>query len=63
MRNVNGGKIYRPGDFVAEALEDARRLGVVDGRGALTPATSEPSPIFCKLSASSFPVGGSPFAS
>ena len=32
------------------------------GRGAETPAMSEPSPSFCKLGASSFPVASIPFA-
>lgn len=32
------------------------------GRGAETPAISEPSPSFCKLGASSLPVGSMPFA-
>jgi hypothetical protein len=32
------------------------------GRGAETPAMSDPSPSFCKLGASSFPLGSIPFA-
>lgn len=47
-------------------FDDGEELpGVPDvvARGALTPAVSEPNPIFCKVSASSFPVGANPFAS
>jgi hypothetical protein len=55
---------YCPGVFGTAVVVEGPAvvpLGAI-ARGALTPATSEPSPIFCKLSASSFPVGGKPFA-
>lgn len=49
-------------DLLEAVLEFASEVPGVTARGALTPATSEPSPIFSKLSASNFPVGVSPFA-
>ncbi|HKF50839.1 MAG TPA: hypothetical protein VKB26_00885, partial [Candidatus Acidoferrales bacterium] len=54
--------VHCPGVFGVGELEDAAESPGVTVRGALTPATSEPNPIFCRLSASSLPVGGKPFA-
>ena len=39
----------------------AQQLGTI-GFGALTPAISEPSPSFCSVGASSFPLESRPFA-
>jgi hypothetical protein len=44
----------------AGALEGELPAGA-GGRGAETPAMSEPRPSFCKLGASIFPVGSIPF--
>ena len=52
------------GSSVSGAGFFAKRLGTAkgDGWGALTPAICEPSPNFCKVSASSFPDPDSPWA-
>ena len=46
VRNVAGGALPAGGS----------------GLGAETPAISDPNPIFCRLGASSFPLGSRPFA-